>query len=613
MRLTLQKKLVVGGLVLVLAPILVLGWFAYEMSSEALTQLAQESTVVKARGLANMTDSLVREELKVASGLAMGNTTQTAAQKVAQAGPEGAAAEIAALDRKLTAFRESQGTDYENIMALDRKGRVFSDAAGGKSKGLDLSQRAYFQKAIQGQASVAEVVISKLSGRPVAIIATPIPGARGLATGALVLALELADLNQKITSATTGQTGYATLQTAEGDVIAHPKQEFIMKLNMKKVPGMEKIAAAAMNGQIGVEEYDFKGVHKIAGFAPVPANGWVVMAIQNQDEFLSGVYHLRNGVGLIATVSAALVLLLVILFARSITRPINRVVSGLAQASEQVSAASSQVAASSQQLAQGSSEQAAALEETSAALEELSAMTRQNADNAAQADRLSRQAGQVVEEAAQVTQQLQDSMQSLSQASQETFKIIKSIDEIAFQTNLLALNAAVEAARAGEAGAGFAVVAEEVRSLALRAAEAAKSTSDLIESTVQGIGQGGNLAQQTQTAFGHMAETTEQLTVLIAEIAAASGEQTQGLTSISRAVEEMDQVTQTAASSAEETAAASQEMAGQAASMHGFVGDLERVVQGGGRHREENDFLGGQSLPEAEPWRQPRLLPRRQA
>ena len=186
---------------------------------------------------------------------------------------------------------------------------------------------------------------------------------------------------------------------------------------------------------------------------------------------------------------------------RGITGPLNRVISGLGEASDQVASASAQVSSSSQSLAEGTSQQAASLEETSSSLEEISSMTRQNAENASQAKALMGEAKQIIERVASQMNTMTSAIAEVTQTSEETGKIIKTIDEIAFQTNLLALNAAVEAARAGEAGAGFAVVADEVRNLAMRAAEAAKNTSSLIENTIATVRRSSDLTQQTQGAF----------------------------------------------------------------------------------------------------------------
>ena len=265
---------------------------------------------------------------------------------------------------------------------------------------------------------------------------------------------------------------------------------------------------------------------------------------------------------------------------RSIVRTMSRIISGLTEASEQVSSAAGEVSSASQSLAEGSSQQAASVEETSSSLEEMSSMTRQNATNAGQADALMKQSNQVVNKANASMNQLTTSMQEISKASEETSKIIKTIDEIAFQTNLLALNAAVEAARAGQAGAGFAVVADEVRNLAKRAAEAAKNTEALIEGTVRKISDGTALVKTTNDAFKEVADSAKKVGELVGEIAAASTEQAQGIEQVNIAVTEMDKITQQNAATAEESASASEELNAQAEEMKSFVVDLAAMVGG---------------------------------
>ncbi len=289
-------------------------------------------------------------------------------------------------------------------------------------------------------------------------------------------------------------------------------------------------------------------------------------------------------VGIVGGIALLLGAFLAFIITRGITGPLNRVIEGLNDGAEQVTSASSQVAASSQSLAEGSSQQAASIEETSSSLEEISSMTRQNADNAGQADQLMVEAKETVGRANSSMDKLAGSMSDITRASEETSKIIKTIDEIAFQTNLLALNAAVEAARAGEAGAGFAVVADEVRNLAMRAAEAAKNTTELIDGTAKRVLEGSELASSTNEAFGEVAESARKVAELVSEIAAASNEQAEGIEQVNTAVTQMDKVTQNNAANAEESASASEEMSAQAEQMKAYVGDLVTLVGGNGKN-----------------------------
>lgn len=265
---------------------------------------------------------------------------------------------------------------------------------------------------------------------------------------------------------------------------------------------------------------------------------------------------------------------------RSVIRPLHRVIVGLNACAESVSEASSDVSATSLSLADGTAEQAAAFEETASALTEIASMTARNSENSNMANQFMKETSQLIGSANSSMERLRTSMGEISRESDETRKIIKTIDEIAFQTNLLALNAAVEAARAGQAGAGFAVVADEVRNLAMRAAAAAKNTADLLEGTARNVKDGAVLVEGTSQEFQQVNASVGKSVDLVGEIAAASQEQSQGLEQVNRTASGIDGMLQQSASNAERAASASQELSAQSEQMKEFVADLIGLLDG---------------------------------
>jgi methyl-accepting chemotaxis protein len=261
-----------------------------------------------------------------------------------------------------------------------------------------------------------------------------------------------------------------------------------------------------------------------------------------------------------------------------VVRPLIAYVHRLRIASADTAHGCREIAAASQTLAHTASEQAASLEETSASLQELGAMVRETNNNSASAQRLADDVCAVVGRGTKAMDQLAEAIRNIKTNSDQTQKIVKTIDEIAFQTNLLALNAAVEAARAGDAGKGFAVVAEEVRSLAKRAGEAAHTTAALLETSSHNAGEAMELSRNASIVIGEINTAITAVSSLINEIAQASREQDQGINQITKAVVTMDRATQSTAASAEEGAATSHVLQQQVETLQKLTEELANLA-----------------------------------
>ncbi|MEW6669763.1 MAG: methyl-accepting chemotaxis protein [Thermodesulfobacteriota bacterium] len=368
------------------------------------------------------------------------------------------------------------------------------------------------------------------------------------------------------------------------------------KLNLGTVPeygslhsqkAVEAGAGVSAKPEIFLNEVEVEKQGYFQGILPIPGASQqpiAAVAVLYSKKFAHA--NARQMVELLALVSVGCLVLILpfcILFAHTLTRPVDSAIESLTHAAGEISEASALVSSTSRQLAEGASAQAASLEETSSSLEEMASMTRQSADHARQADQSSKEAEECLRTANKSMKGLMTSMAEASTAGGNVSKIIKTIDEIAFQTNLLALNAAVEAARAGQAGAGFAVVADEVRRLALRSAEASRNTQELVQDIVARIDKGSVLVKDTDGRYREAALSVQKVSELVGHISVASEEQAHGIDQINQAVAGIDRVTQQNASGAEESAAASRRLEQQAQGMRGIVHELVALVGHGSR------------------------------
>ncbi|MFA6288956.1 MAG: Cache 3/Cache 2 fusion domain-containing protein [Opitutaceae bacterium] len=415
------------------------------------------------------------------------------------------------------------------------------------------------------------------------------------------------ELHDAIVQMVVGKTGYVFVLGGKGDqrgryiVSAKGKRDGENIWDAKDASGRAFIQSAigkalrSAPGETVYETYEWKNEGenqartKISALTYFPKWDWVIGASTYESDFAAAREDMnraaRGMLRWVAAVAGMVTLMAAVaafFFSSGISRRITLVINELGEGSEQITAAAGQVSTASQSLASGTSEQAAALEETSASLEEISSMTRRNEANASQAKTLSGQTKEAADLGSVEMVAMQQAMEAITNASSNISKIIKTIDEIAFQTNILALNAAVEAARAGEAGAGFSVVAEEVRALAQRCAIAARETAHKIDDSVSKSHLGVQITAKVAGHFREIVGKARQVDSLVAEIATASGEQASGISQVAKAVAQMDTVTQASAASAEESAASAEELNAQAAAFLQSVVALTQLVGSAG-------------------------------
>ena len=478
----------------------------------------------------------------------------------------------------------SRLTDYlkkypaiRRVRLLDKEGNEKFTTLKDKTDLEKESSSPWFQKALStGEVCVSEMFLSKDTNEPVLVMAKTVENQleRGKPVGVMAAEIWGKQVTASLENVKLGKQGYAFILDREGYVIAYPDKSKLYKLNLRDTDFGKEM----LNKKNGAIDYVWEGKERFASFQEYPSMQWVIITSVPKEDVLSSTREIRNQFIIMGIVIIGIALVTAVILSLRIARPIRGVAEGLTKGAGQVSSASQQISRASQQVSQGANEQASGIEETSSSLEEIASMTKQNSNNAQEARVIGNKVGQIIKNVQSHMDQMGRAIAETTALSEETSKIVKTIDEIAFQTNLLALNAAVEAARAGEAGAGFSVVASEVRNLAMKASEAAKNTSHLIENTIKAVKKGNDLAQSTRAAFEEITTVAEKHVKLTDEIAAASQEQAQGIEQVSAAVAQMNRVTQSNAANAEESASASKALSAQVEQVNGMIQDLLAVV-----------------------------------
>lgn len=583
MKINLSQKLFFGAALLVGVSLLLSIYISGRKSSQALEKSTAEMLVMSSTQLSEFIVSMIDQQVIHMESLSHTDMVRDLFKTYYS---DGISDEVrGAVNPKLFKHLKTMGNDINGLWIADEKGILFTgvlkDGRTDPYNYSDNSDRDYMQEAMRTKrTAVSDAILSRSTKEPIFVICTPVIDDSGEVLGFCGSSIRLDFLSHIVTNQKIGETGYGYMINQKGIIIAHPDMSVVFQKNLLEDKDMLSIAQSMVNGENGYQNYKFRGIKRLAAYNSVGFKGWSIALSQDEDEFKAASRSIQNLLIFLFFVVLAITLAVTYFFSRGLTSPIRRIVNGLKSTSVELRSGSSSIAAAGQTLASNSSEQAASLEETAASLEEITSMTNRNSESAAEADRLVDRSSQGFTLADDSIKQLSAAIEEIYSASEETRKIIKTIDEIAFQTNILALNAAVEAARAGDAGAGFAVVADEVRSLAHRSAEAAGRTATIIGETIDRVEHGQKLSSSTLESFEQVRSDSTELGNIVREIAAASKEQADGLSQINIALSHMDGAVQTNAASAEESASAAQELDAQAGGLMDFVSQLNELIEG---------------------------------
>lgn len=581
---TLKAKMIVGGTILIFFPLICVGFSSTFKAVAYLKANSFTQSASSAGGLADSINLILQEQIRIARSIAAGFRSFGGMDFAFYGGKDIDATNFKRVNETMHGMLKGLGDHYESLFMGDKDGLLFAGSLQNAEcpfKGVDVSQKDYFRQVMKSaDAVIGSVNASEVNHAPVVTICAPIHSKGNQLVGFLGMTYRLEPMAEVVRATRIGKSGQSFLLDNNAVVIAHDEKEWVLAVDLKSKEGLESLASEMLAGNSGVKQVRLQGMDKMAGYAPVKLSGWSVAVTQDMSEFKSvehamGRFNLLVGAGLLLTGIAG-----VWLFSRKLAAQMNRAITGVQKACDELAGAGNQLSETSHALAEGSSKQAASIEETAASIEEITAMIKSSADHASQADHLIKETDQSVRSASRFMEELTNSMAEVAASSEKTQLIVRTIDEIAFKTNLLALNAAVEAARAGQAGAAFAVVADEVRRLATQAAEAARNTTAMITGNSKRILDGRHLTEKTCCAFTEVTGHVSRLKELIEHISGASHEESQGIQQINESMMEMDKVVQSNAAGSEHNANMSETIRVLSENMRQLILSLAELVGG---------------------------------